>query len=70
MMLTHQFANSCNLCHTNLKTLNHLTHGGGGGILGILSDGDNQGFFLGLKFLIPGFFGIGKFDQICIFWVA
>ena len=67
MMLTHQFANSCNLCHTNLKTLNYLTHGG---VLGILSDGDNQGFFLGLKFLIPGFFGIGKFDQICIFWVA
>ena len=44
--------------------------GGGGGILGILSDGDKQGFFLGLKFLIPGFFGIGQFDQICIFLVA
>ena len=46
MMLTHQFVNSCNLCHTNLKTLNHLTHGG---VLGILSDGDNQRIFFGFE---------------------
>ena len=46
MMLTHQFANSCNLCHTNLKTLNHLTHGG---VLGILSDGDNQRIFFAFE---------------------
>ena len=31
VMLTHQFANSCNFCYTNLKTFNHLTRGGGGG---------------------------------------
>ena len=49
MMLTHQFANSCNLCHTNLKTLNHLTHRGGGGVFGILSDGDNQRIFFGFE---------------------
>ena len=64
MMLTHQFANSCNLCHTNLKTLNHLTHGG---VLGILSDGDNQRIFFGLKFLIPGFFGIGNLTRSVFF---
>ena len=51
IMLTHQFANSCNLCYTNLKTLNHLTHGGGGGggVFGILSDGDNQRIFWGFE---------------------
>ena len=44
VMLTHQFANSCNFCYTNLKTFNHLTRGGGGGgrrVFGISSDGDN-----------------------------
>ena len=30
--------------------------GGGGGVLGISSDGDDKRIFLGLKFLIPGFF--------------
>ena len=31
---------------------------GGGGVLGISSDGDNLKIFLGLKFSIPGFFGV------------
>ena len=29
---------------------------GGGGVLGISSDGDDRRIFLGLKFSIPGFF--------------
>ena len=31
-----------------------------GGVLGISSDGDGRRIFLGLKFLIPGFFGVRK----------
>ena len=31
--------------------------GGGGGVLRISSDGDDQRIFMGLKFSIPGFFG-------------
>ena len=30
---------------------------GGGGVLGISSDGDDRRIFLGLKFSIPGIFG-------------
>ena len=32
-----------------------------GGVLGISSDGDDRRIFLGLKFSIPGFFGVRKF---------
>ena len=38
--------------------------GGGGlgvGLLRISSDGGDRMIFLGLKFAIPGFFGVGKF---------
>ena len=35
--------------------------GGGGGVLRVSSDGDDQGIFWGLKFLFPGFLGEGKF---------
>ncbi len=34
-----------------------------GGVLGVSSDGDDQRIFLGLKFLIPGFFWAGKFGM-------
>ena len=33
------------------------------GVLGILSDGDDQRIFLGLKFLILGFFWVRKFGK-------
>ena len=35
----------------------------GGGVLGILSDGDNRRIFLGLKLSIPGFFWGRKFGK-------
>ena len=35
--------------------------GGGGGGPGISSDGGDRRIFWGLKFLIPGFFGVRKF---------
>ena len=37
------------------------------GVLGILSDGDDQRIFLGLKFLILGFFWVRKIWQV-FFW--
>ena len=37
--------------------------GGGGGVLGISSDGDDQRIFWGLKFSIPGFFWVRKFGK-------
>ena len=40
-----------------------ISRGGGGGLLGILSDGDDQRIFLGLKFSIPDFFGVRKFGK-------
>ena len=43
--------------------------GGGGGVLWISSDGDDQRIFGGLKFSIPRFFGVGKFGK-CFFWGA
>ena len=43
--------------------------GGGWGVIRISSDGDDQRIFLGLKFSIPGFFGVRKFGKY-IFWVA
>ena len=39
------------------------TPGGGGGVLGISSDGDDRRTFLGLISSILGFFGVGKFVQ-------
>ena len=39
------------------------TPGGGGGVLGISSDGDDQRIFLGLKFSILGFFWVRKFGK-------
>ena len=35
----------------------------GGGVFPISSDGDDRRIFLGLKFSIPGFFGVGKFGK-------
>ena len=40
-----------------------LFPGGGGGVLGISSDGDDRRIFLGLKFSIPGFFWVRKFGK-------
>ena len=40
-----------------------------GGVLQISSDSDDQRIFLVLKFLISGFFCVGKFCQV-LFWVA
>ena len=34
-----------------------------GGVLGISSDGDDRGVFLGLKFSIPGFLGVQNFGK-------
>ena len=41
---------------------------GGGGVLRILSDGDDQRIFLGLKFSIPGFFCVREFGKyfLCV----
>ncbi len=36
---------------------------GGGGYSGIKGTGVIEGFFLGLKFSIPGFFWVGKFGK-------
>ena len=40
-----------------------------GGLLGILSDGDDRKIFLGLKLSIPGFFWGTKIWQV-FFWVT
>ena len=37
--------------------------GGGGGVLGISSDGDDRRVFWGFKFSIPGFFWVRKFGK-------
>ena len=37
--------------------------GGEGGLLRISSDGGDRMIFLGLKFAIPGFFGVEKFGK-------
>lgn len=36
---------------------------GEGGLFRISSDGGDRMIFLGLKFAIPGFFGVGKFGK-------
>ena len=43
--------------------------GGGGGVLRISSDGDDQRIFLGLKFSIPEFLGVGKFGKYFFGWL-
>ena len=43
--------------------LSFATTPGGGGVLGISSDGDDRRTFLGLISSILGFFGVGKFVQ-------
>ena len=40
-----------------------------GGVLRISSDGDDQAIFGGLKFLIPGFFRVGKFGKYFFGWL-
>ena len=40
-----------------------------GGVLRISSDGDDRRIFLGLKFLIPGFFWAGKFGKYFFGWL-
>ena len=45
------------------KSNNCNPGGGGGGVLGILSDGDDRRIFLGLKLSIPGFFWVRKFGK-------
>ena len=37
--------------------------GGGGGVLGISSDGDDRMIFLGLKFSTPGLLWVRKFGK-------
>ena len=39
------------------------------GVLWISSDGDLQRIFLGLKFLIPGIFRVGKFGRYFFRWL-
>ena len=43
--------------------------GGGGGVLRISSDGDGRRTFGCLKFLIPGFFRVGKFGKYSFGWL-
>ena len=39
------------------------------GVLQISSDGDLRRIFLGLKFLIPGIFWVGKFGRYFFRWL-
>ena len=39
------------------------------GVLRISSDGDLRRIFLGLKFLIPGIFQVGKFGRYFFRWL-
>ena len=41
----------------------YMPRGGGGGVLGISSDGDDRRTFFGLKFSIPGLFWVRKFGK-------
>ncbi len=53
----------------NVVKIDSIVHGNpqpqGGGTL-TYNDGDDRRIFLGLKFLIPGFFWDGKFASICL----
>ncbi len=40
-----------------------------GGVLRLVNDGDDRRIFLGLKFSIPGFFGVGKFGKYIFGWL-
>ena len=40
------------------------------GVVWISSDGDDRRIFLGLKFSIAGYFGIGEFVKYFIFFVC
>ena len=48
----------CCLINCESWKSNNCNPGGGGGVLGILSDGDDRRIFWGFKFSIPGFFGV------------
>ena len=48
------------LCMTNYRNPS--------GVLQISSDGDDQRFFGGLKFLLPGYFWVGKFGKYFFVW--
>ena len=55
----------------NRHTQKTEDRGGGGGRVGVLqisSDTDDRRIFLGLKFSIPGFLGVGKFGQCFSRW--
>ena len=54
------------------KSTNHYlnnTKARGGGVLRISSDRDDRRIFLGLKFLIPGFFWAGTFGKYFFGWL-
>ena len=53
--------NAVEACLTCMHAFN--TQGGGGGVLGVSSDGDDRRTFLGLKFSISEFFGVRKFGK-------
>ena len=47
-----------------VSTVSTADHNSPGGVLGILSDGDDRKIFLGLKLSIPGFFWGTKIWQV------
>ena len=51
-------------CFIPTKLAFQIHSPGGGGVLRISSDGNDRRIFLCLKFSIPGFFGVGKFENI------
>ena len=53
----------CCLINCESWKSNNCNPGGGGGVHGILSDGDDRRIFWGLKLSIPGFFGVRKFGK-------
>ena len=52
-----------------LKDRDDNPGGGGGGYSRFQVMGMIEGFFLGLKFSIPGFFGVGKFGKYFFVWL-
>ena len=55
--------------HFETKTLVKVVGGRGGGIQ-ISSDKDDQRIFWGLRFLIPGFFGVVKYGKYFLGWLV
>ena len=51
------------------EPMTSMPRGGGGGVLWISSDGNDQRIFWGLKFLILGFFWVGKFGKYFFWWL-